>query len=94
MKNKGIEILSGFKVKSNTPIDERFVRDTFEELEEIENKYEGMITVCREDKTVYVYLDGTFLPIGSSTSNNQFTYSFDFKLASDENLAENYIIRK
>lgn len=90
---KGIDIISGFNVKSASPIDVRMVAETREEMNSIENTFEGLIVVCLEDKKIYLYLNGKFEEYSGSVSNNAFTYEFNFKLSNDANSIENYLIR-
>ena len=67
---KGIDIISGFNVKSASPIDTRMVAETREEMNSIENMFEGLIVVCLEDKKIYLYLNGKFEEYSGSVSNN------------------------
>ena len=92
MAKHGIDILSGFKVKSDTPIDIRSVCDTIDELETIENAYDGLIVSCKEDNNVYVRFNGEFKKLGSAGSG-AFTYSFTLNLSGDENSENDYLIR-
>lgn len=91
-KKKGIDILAGFNVKSESPIDVRSVCETLDELETMQNVYDGLIVACLEDRNVYVRFDGEFVRLGSAGSG-AFTYSFNINLSGDENSENDYLIR-
>lgn len=93
MSDIGINIISGFNVKSNTPVDSRMVANTIIKMNSIENVYDGLLVFCLEDDILYVYKNGQFDPYISGSSNSSFTYNFDFQLSSDEYNMEHYLIR-
>lgn len=49
MKKRGIDVISGFNVKSNDPIDNRFVCETLEEMFNMQNAYDGLLVANKED---------------------------------------------
>ena len=58
MKKRGIDIISGFNVKSSDPIDNRIVCNTLDEMYNMENAFDGIIVSNIEDETVYVRFNG------------------------------------
>ena len=93
MRKRGIDIISGFNVKSEDPIDNRFVCNTLEEMNNMENAYDGLICYNKEDKTFYARQYGVFSE-WKGGGNNAFTYTFSLQLAGDKNSEESYLIRK
>ena len=92
MKKRGIDIISGFNVKSSDPIDNRIVCNTLNEMYNMENAFDGIIVSNIEDETVYVRFNGQFQKL--KTGSSAFTYAFSLSLAGDENSEESYLIRK
>lgn len=92
MKKRGIDIISGFNVKSSDPIDNRIVCNTLDEMYNMENAFDGIIVSNIEDETVYVRFNGQFQKL--KTGSSAFTYTFSLSLAGDENSEESYLIRK
>lgn len=80
---KGIKILSGFDVKSATPIDIRSTKNTLEEMESMKNVYDGLFCFCKDTKKPYLYTDGKWddKVFGSGG------------LANDTNTVDDYLIR-
>jgi hypothetical protein len=92
MAKQGIEIIAGFDVKSESPIDVRTLCETVDELDTIENAYDGLIVACKEDENVYVRFNGGFKKLGSAGSG-AFTYSFTLNLSGDTNTENDYLTR-
>ena len=90
---RGTKIISGFDVKSKTPIDSRIIRETYDEMVNDELNYEGIIVSCLETQKVYVMFNGQFEPIGS-VGSEAFTYTMPFSLAGDVKTENDYLIRK
>ena len=55
---KGTKIISGFDLKSKTPIDSRIIRETYDDMINDELNYEGIIVSCLETQKVYVMFNG------------------------------------
>ena len=53
-KTSGIPIQMSFVVGTKGPIDSRLVVDTFEDLNNIANKYEGLVVYVKKTKKVYL----------------------------------------
>mgnify|MGYP003307821013 CR=1 FL=1 len=49
------EILTGFDVLTNGPIDSRFVKKTYDDLAYVAKPYEGLVVYVKEIKTFYKY---------------------------------------
>ena len=92
MKKRGIDVISGFNVKSNDPIDNRFVCETLEEMFNMQNAYDGLLVANKEYQSIYIRFNGQFEKW--KTGSSAFTYTFSLTLAGDENTEESYLIRK
>ena len=90
---KGTRIISGFDVRSKSPIDSRIVKETYDDMVNDELNYEGIIVSCLETQKVYVMFNGQFEPIGS-VGSEAFTYVMPFSLARDTKTENDYLIRK
>lgn len=90
---KGTDIIAGFNVKSNTPIDNRIVCETIDEMNNLKTAYDGLIVSCIEDSNIYVRFNGVFSKWGGASQNQAFTYKFSLGLSKDENNENDYLIR-
>lgn len=92
-KYKGTKVLTGFDVRSKTPIDPRTVQETLQDMYMLDTAFDGLIVSNLEDGIVYVRLNGYYEPLGSATSNGAFTYSMPLRLSGDTNNENDYLIR-
>jgi len=91
---KGIDIISGFNVKSNTLLDQRNAKNTIAEMNAMENVADGLPCFCLEDKTIYIYYDGQWNPYNAGGGDSgAFTYKFNIALTGDDNNEDTYLIR-
>lgn len=88
---QGIKVISGFDVRSASPIDGRLVCETLEEMNNLDTAYDGMIVSCLEDSTIYVRFNGVFEPW--KTRSSSFTYSLPLTLSAGEGNENDYLIR-
>lgn len=66
---KGITVASGFDL-AGSPVDSKYIVDSLSEANEfVENgtAYEGMQVFNKEDKTIYVYVNGSFQTLSASS---------------------------
>ena len=66
---KGITVASGFDL-AGSPVDSKYIVDSLSEANEFVESgtaYEGMQVFNKEDKTIYVYVDGSFQTLSASS---------------------------
>lgn len=80
---KGIDIMTGFSVKSATPIDDRSTKKTLAEMYAIKTVYEGLQCFCQETKVSYIYTNGAWDDKAFGTTG----------LATDTKTTDEYLIR-
>lgn len=68
---KGITVASGFDL-AGSPVDSKYIVDSLSEANEFVESgtaYEGMQVFNKEDKTIYVYIDGSFQTLSASSGS-------------------------
>lgn len=59
-----VQLQGTFEVNTAKPIDNRVVVDSFNDLNNIPNKYDGLLVSCLEDNTLYIYNNSNWVSSG------------------------------
>lgn len=59
-----VQLQGTFEVNATKPIDNRVVVDSFNDLNNIPNKYDGLLVSCLEDNTLYIYNNSNWVSSG------------------------------
>lgn len=59
-----VQLQGTFEVNTAKPIDNRVVVDRFNDLNNIPNKYDGLLVSCLEDNTLYIYNNSNWVSSG------------------------------
>lgn len=85
---KGIVVASGFDLAGN-PVDSKYVVDSLVEANSFAETgvaYEGMQVYCKEDKTIYVYVNGSFQTLSASAGSGEIDLSGYATLSSEQTI--------